>query len=165
MFQWSARRGREICGSKSASLFANCRSTRAARCWPSGCPYLNKDERAQWQAGLTTFLNSLIKDDPQPDRGTNRSMARVKNLLCLTMVAGLLTGCARGRGIGLEAMVADYNCEQAGYRLGTPIMHNAEWRSTSSRPSTLPRCRLTISGSRTTTCSISIAGRLAPTTA
>ena len=36
------------------------------------------------------------------------------------MAAGLLAGCARGGGIGLEAMLADHNCEQAGYQLGTP---------------------------------------------
>jgi hypothetical protein len=36
------------------------------------------------------------------------------------VVAATLTGCAHGGGIGLEAMVADHNCEQAGYQLGTP---------------------------------------------
>jgi hypothetical protein len=35
-------------------------------------------------------------------------------------LASVLTGCARGGGIGLEAMLADHNCEQAGYQLGTP---------------------------------------------
>jgi hypothetical protein len=30
-----------------------------------------------------------------------------------------LSACARGGGIGLEAMLADHNCEAAGYRLGT----------------------------------------------
>ena len=36
------------------------------------------------------------------------------------LLAATLTGCARGGGIGLEAMLADHNCEQAGYQLGTP---------------------------------------------
>jgi hypothetical protein len=36
------------------------------------------------------------------------------------VVAATLTGCARAGGIGLEAMMADHNCEQAGYQLGTP---------------------------------------------
>ena len=44
----------------------------------------------------------------------------MRNLLCLIMAAGLLVGSARGGGIGLEAMLADHNCEQAGYQLGTP---------------------------------------------
>jgi hypothetical protein len=35
-----------------------------------------------------------------------------------------LTGCARGGGIGLEAMLADHNCEAAGYQLGTPEYAN-----------------------------------------
>jgi hypothetical protein len=39
-------------------------------------------------------------------------------------VAATLTGCARGGGIGLEAMLADHNCEQAGYQLGTPEYAN-----------------------------------------
>ena len=34
--------------------------------------------------------------------------------------AGTLAGCARRGRIGLEAMLADHNCEQAGYQLGTP---------------------------------------------
>ncbi len=76
--------------------------------------------RAQWQAGLTTFLNSLIKDDSQAERRINESTTWVKNLLCLIMAAGLLAGCARGGGIGLEAMLADSTCEQQGFHLGTP---------------------------------------------
>jgi hypothetical protein len=31
-----------------------------------------------------------------------------------------LAGCARGGGIGLEARVQDYRCEQSGFQLGTP---------------------------------------------
>src|SRR5258708_39742432 len=43
----------------------------------------------------------------------------MKDLIWIA-TAGLLAGCARGGGIGLEAMLADHNCEQAGYQLGTP---------------------------------------------
>jgi hypothetical protein len=39
-------------------------------------------------------------------------------------VAATLAGCARGGGIGVEAMLADHNCEQAGYQLGTPEYAN-----------------------------------------
>jgi hypothetical protein len=40
------------------------------------------------------------------------------------VVAATLTGCARGGGIGLEAMIADQQCEQAGYEVGTPEYAN-----------------------------------------
>src|SRR5262249_44045105 len=44
----------------------------------------------------------------------------MKKSTYLTMaIAALLAGCARGGGIGLEAMVADGLCEQRGFRLGT----------------------------------------------
>ena len=39
-------------------------------------------------------------------------------------IAALLAGCARGGGIGLEAMVADSRCEQRGFHLGTPEYAN-----------------------------------------
>jgi hypothetical protein len=100
-------------------LSVNEGGTVLAKWAPETPKYLNKDERAQWQAGLTAFLNSLIRNDPQPDRRINGNTARVKNLLCLIMAAGLLVGCARGGGIGLEAIVADGQCEQQGFHLGT----------------------------------------------
>jgi hypothetical protein len=43
----------------------------------------------------------------------------MKNVICIA-TAILLAGCARGGGIGLEAMLADSTCEQQGFRLGTP---------------------------------------------
>jgi hypothetical protein len=101
-------------------LSVNEGGTVLAKWLPETPKYLNKEERAQWQAGLTTFLNSLIKDAPQPDRRRNGNTTGVKNLLCLITAVGLLAGCARGGGIGLEATLADHNCEQAGYQLGTP---------------------------------------------
>ena len=39
-------------------------------------------------------------------------------------LASVLTGCARGGGIGLEAIVADGLCEQQGFHLGTPEYAN-----------------------------------------
>jgi hypothetical protein len=48
---------------------------------------------------------------------------KTPNIFALTIaasVASALAGCARGGGIGLEAMLADHNCEQAGYPVGTP---------------------------------------------
>ena len=49
----------------------------------------------------------------------------MKNLTYIAIaIAALLTGCARGGGIGLEAMVADNLCEQRGFRQGTPEYAN-----------------------------------------
>src|SRR5258707_1376812 len=107
--------GRFVC-----ELSVNEGGTVLAKWSPETPKYLNKGERAQWQAGLTTFLNSPIKDAPQPDRRRNGSTTRVKNLLWLIMAVGLLAGCARGGGIGLEAMLADSTCEQQGFQLGAP---------------------------------------------
>jgi hypothetical protein len=45
---------------------------------------------------------------------------KIFTLAIAASVASALAGCARGGGIGLEAMVADHNCEEAGYQLGTP---------------------------------------------
>jgi hypothetical protein len=47
----------------------------------------------------------------------------MKKLIHAAIVVACLSGlsaCARGGGIGLEAMLADHNCEAAGYQLGTP---------------------------------------------
>src|SRR5260370_647036 len=101
-------------------LSVNEGGTVLAKWLPETPKYLNKEERAQWQAGLTAFLNSLIKDARQLDHRSNASTTLVKNLLCLIMAAGLLVGCARGGGIGLEAIVADGQWEQQGFGLGTP---------------------------------------------
>jgi hypothetical protein len=101
-------------------LSVNEGGTVLAKWTPETPKYLNKNERAQWQAGLTTFLDSLIKEAPQLDHRSNRSTTWVKNPLCLIMAADLLTGC----GIGLEAIVADGLCEQRGFRLETPEYAN-----------------------------------------
>ncbi len=46
----------------------------------------------------------------------------MRKLICTAAaIVGLfgLSACARGGGIGLEAMLADHNCEQQGFHLGT----------------------------------------------
>jgi len=48
------------------------------------------------------------------------------------LLAGSLAGCARGGGIGLEAIVADGLCEQQGFHLGTRNMRTAVPRSLTS---------------------------------
>jgi hypothetical protein len=48
----------------------------------------------------------------------------LQRLTPVLLVAAPLAGCARGGGIGLEAMVADHNCEQAGYEVETPEYAN-----------------------------------------
>jgi len=85
--------------------------------------YLNRSERAQYQAGRAAFLERLSGVE-QPHRTVGAGALRVKNLAIVMAAAALLTGCAQGGGIGLEAMLADYNCEQAGYQLGTPEYAN-----------------------------------------
>src|SRR5712691_3310912 len=47
----------------------------------------------------------------------------MKNLIWIA-TAVLRAGCARGGGIGLEAMLADSTCEQQGFHLGTPEYAN-----------------------------------------
>jgi hypothetical protein len=46
--------------------------------------------------------------------------SKIFALAIAASVASALSACARGGGIGLEAMLADHNCEQAGYQVGTP---------------------------------------------
>jgi len=47
----------------------------------------------------------------------------MRNLIWIS-AAIVLAGCAKGGGFGLESMLADYNCEQAGFHLGTPEYAN-----------------------------------------
>jgi hypothetical protein len=54
-------------------------------------------------------------DRRQPGAG-----APLRRLTPVLVMAAMLTGCARGDGIDLAAMMADHNCEQGGYQLGTP---------------------------------------------
>jgi hypothetical protein len=107
------RVGKFVC-----ELSVNEDGTVLAKWLPETPKYLNKDERAQYQAGRAAFLDQL----PGTGRTGNRAetMKSHPSAFLAIAVAALLTGCARGGGIGLEAMLADHNCEQAGYQLGTP---------------------------------------------
>src|SRR5215831_17184544 len=80
--------------------------------------YLSRAEREQYEAGRAAFLAQLSKDGETGDRSA--TMKGRKMAFLAIALAALLAGCARGGGIGLEAMLADHNCEQAGYQLGSP---------------------------------------------
>jgi hypothetical protein len=84
--------------------------------------YLNQVERRQYQAGRAAFLGQPSNIGAAGDRAATVK-SHTSAFLAIAIVA-LLTGCARGGGIGLEAMLADHNCEQAGYQLGTPEYAN-----------------------------------------
>jgi hypothetical protein len=84
--------------------------------------YLNKAEREQYQAGRAAFLGRPSNIGAAGDRAATMK-SRTSALLAIA-VAALLAGCARGGGIGLEAMVADSTCEQQGFHLGTPEYAN-----------------------------------------
>jgi hypothetical protein len=81
--------------------------------------YLDAADRRQYRAGRNAFLRATGKLPARLGPQAVGSWRTLRRLLPVLLVA-LLTGCARGGGIGLEAMVADHNCEQAGYQLGTP---------------------------------------------
>jgi len=87
--------------------------------------YLNRAEREQYQAGRAAFLGELPKVGETVDQST--TMKGRKTAFLAIAVAALLAGCARGGGMGLEAMLADHNCEQAGYQLGTPQYAACRW--------------------------------------
>jgi hypothetical protein len=80
--------------------------------------YLDAADRRQYRAGRDAFLRAAGKLPARFSTGT--SWCALQRLAPVFVVAATLTGCAGGGGIGLEAMVADHNCEQAGYQLGTP---------------------------------------------
>jgi len=80
--------------------------------------YLNKAEREQYRASRAAFLGQL--SNAGETGGRSATMRGPRTAFLAIAVAVLLAGCARGGGIGLEAMLADHNCEQAGYQLGTP---------------------------------------------
>jgi hypothetical protein len=82
--------------------------------------YLDRAERRQYRAGREAFLRSAGKLPARLGPQTAASWHALRRLTPVVLVAATLAGCARGGGIGLEAMLADHNCEQAGYQLGTP---------------------------------------------
>ena len=88
-------------------------------CWPGAPKYLDAADRRQYRAGRVAFLRAAgqLPGRLGPQAATWRAVQRLAPVL---LVASVLAGCARGGGIGLEAMMADHNCEAAGYQLGTP---------------------------------------------
>ena len=86
--------------------------------WPKTPKYLDAADRRQYRAGRDAFLRDAgalpTRLGPQA-AGSWRALQRLAPVL---LVASVLTGCARGGGIGFEAMLADHNCEQ-GYHVGT----------------------------------------------
>jgi len=69
--------------------------------------YLDAADRRQYRAGRDAFLRAAGK---LPARlGPAASWCVLRLLAPALLVAATLTGCARGGGIGLEAMLADHN--------------------------------------------------------
>jgi hypothetical protein len=87
--------------------------------WPEVPKYLDAADRRQYRAGRDAFLHATGKL-AAPLGSQAGSWRALRRLAPVVAVAVGLAGCAHGGGIGLEAMVADHNCEQAGYQLGTP---------------------------------------------
>jgi hypothetical protein len=92
--------------------------------WPEAPKYLDAANRRQYRAGRDAFLREAGKLPPRLGARTAGSWHTLQRLTPVLLVASVLTGCARGGGIGLEATLADQNCEQAGYQLGTPEYAN-----------------------------------------
>jgi hypothetical protein len=82
--------------------------------------YLDAADRRQYRAGREAFLRGANKLPVRLGPQAARSWRALRRLAPLLVVAATLSGCARGGGIGLEAMIADQQCEQAGYEVGTP---------------------------------------------
>jgi hypothetical protein len=80
--------------------------------------YLDAADRRQCRAGRQAFLRAAGKLPARLGPATSwRALRRIAPVL---VIAAVVAGCARGGGIGLEAMIADQQCEQAGYAIGTP---------------------------------------------
>jgi hypothetical protein len=82
--------------------------------------YLDAADRRQYRAGREAFLRGANKLSVRLGPQAARSWRALRRLAPVLVVAAMLTGCAHGGGIGLEAMIADQQCEQAGYEIGTP---------------------------------------------
>src|SRR5260370_30725548 len=82
--------------------------------------YLDVADRRQYRAGRDAFLRAAGKLPARLGPQVTTWAAALRRIAPILLAAAALTGCARGGGIGLEAMLADHNCEQAGYQLGTP---------------------------------------------
>jgi hypothetical protein len=88
--------------------------------WPKAPKYLDAADRRQYRGGRDAFLRTEGKLPTRLGQHSGTSWRTLRRLAPVLVVAATLAGCARGGGIGLEAMVADHNCEQVGYQLGTP---------------------------------------------
>jgi hypothetical protein len=88
--------------------------------WPEPPKYLDAADRRQYRAGRDAFLRAAGKLPARLGPQAAGSWRTLRRLAPALLVSASLTGCARGGGIGLEAMLADHNCEQAGYEIGTP---------------------------------------------
>jgi hypothetical protein len=86
--------------------------------------YLAARERRQYRAGRDAFLRAAGKLPARLGPQALASWRTLRRLAPALLVAAAVAGCARGGGIGLEAMIADQQCEQAGYEDGTPEYAN-----------------------------------------
>jgi hypothetical protein len=77
-------------------------------------------DRRQYREGRDAFLRAAGKLPARLGPQAAGSWRTLRRLTPVLEVAAMLTSCARGDGIDLAAMMADHNCEQAGYQLGTP---------------------------------------------
>jgi hypothetical protein len=82
--------------------------------------YLDAADRRQYRAGREAFLRGANKLSVRLGPQAARSWRALRRLAPVLVVAAMLTGCAHGGGIGLEAMIADQQCEQVSYEIGTP---------------------------------------------
>jgi hypothetical protein len=82
--------------------------------------YLDALDRRQYRAGRDAFLRAVGKLPARIGPQSSTNWRALRRLAPVLVVPAMLTGCARGGGIGLEAMIADQQCEQAGYGIGTP---------------------------------------------
>jgi hypothetical protein len=86
--------------------------------------YLDAADRRQYRAGREAFLRGANKLSVRLGPQAARSWRALRRIAPVLVVAAAVAGCARGGGIGLEAMIADQQCEQAGYEIGTPEYAN-----------------------------------------
>jgi hypothetical protein len=82
--------------------------------------YLDAADRRQYRVGRDAFLRGANKLSVRLGPQAARSWRALRRLAPVLVVAATFAGCAHGGGIGLEAMIADQQCEQAGYAIGTP---------------------------------------------
>ena len=85
---------------------------RVQMCWflrggrKTGSPkYLDAADRRQYRAGRNAFLSAAGKLPAQLGPQPAVSWRTLRRLAPVLVVAATLTGCARGGGIGLEAML------------------------------------------------------------